>query len=59
MTDLQKILELIEAKDKADGCDGCAFESVEEWEMPCCKCKRGCKDYWRPKESEEISAETL
>lgn len=29
------------------GCDGCAFESVEEWEMPCCKCKQGCKDYYR------------
>lgn len=31
----------------ADGCTGCAFGSVEEWEMPCAKCKRGCKDYWR------------
>lgn len=33
----------------ADGCDGCAFESVEEWEMPCAKCKRNNKDYWRAK----------
>ena len=31
------------------GCDGCAFEDVDEWEMPCGKCKRGCKDYWRRK----------
>lgn len=31
----------------ADGCSGCAFESAEEWEMPCRKCKRNCKDYWR------------
>lgn len=52
MTDLQEILELIEAKEKADGCSGCAFESVEEWQDPCRQCKRGCKDYYRPKESE-------
>lgn len=49
MTDLQKILELIEAKEKADGCRGCAFEDKDEWEMPCAKCKRACKDYWRQK----------
>lgn len=36
----------------ADGCSGCAFEHVKEWEMPCMKCKRNCKDYWRkPNES--------
>lgn len=35
--------------DKESGCNGCAFEEVNEWEMPCCKCKRGCKDYWRKK----------
>ena len=35
--------------DKELGCIGCAFEDVEEWEMPCAKCKRGCKDYWRKK----------
>jgi hypothetical protein len=29
------------------GCDGCAFEDVEEWEMPCAKCMRNCKDYYR------------
>lgn len=29
------------------GCGGCAFEDVEEWEMPCVRCKRGCKDYYR------------
>ena len=34
----------------ADGCQGCAFKSVEEWEMPCRKCKRNCKDYWRKPE---------
>ena len=34
-------------KEDADGCSGCAFEYIEEWEMPCAKCKRNCKDYWR------------
>ena len=29
------------------GCTGCAFYVREEWEMPCEKCKRACKDYWR------------
>lgn len=47
--DLMDIIQyLIEAK-KADGCNGCAFEDYEEWYMPCDKCKRNCKDYWRPK----------
>lgn len=31
----------------ADGCVGCAFADTEEWEMPCAKCRRNCKDYWR------------
>lgn len=29
------------------GCEGCAFIDTEEWEMPCAKCKRGQKDYYR------------
>ena len=36
-------------KVNADGCIGCSFESVEEWEMPCRSCSRGNKDYWRAK----------
>ena len=36
-------------KENADGCVGCAFEHVEEWELPCAKCMRNCKDYWREK----------
>ena len=36
-------------KENADGCVGCAFESKEPWEMPCEKCSRGNKDYWRAK----------
>lgn len=41
-----KILE----RQLADGCTGCAFITTEEWEMPCCKCKRGSMDYWRARE---------
>ena len=43
------ITELLEHDFNAEslGCNGCAFEDVEEWEMPCAKCKRSCKDYWR------------
>lgn len=33
----------------ADGCSGCTFIDTEEWEMPCAKCRRACKDYWRAK----------
>lgn len=39
-------------KEAADGCSDCAFETVEEWEMPCAKCKRNCKDYWRRRASD-------
>ena len=43
ITELRKVLGAY----LADACQGCAFESVEEWEMPCRKCRRNCKDYWR------------
>ena len=33
----------------ADGCAGCAFEGVNEWELPCRKCRRNSKDYWSAK----------
>ena len=39
-------------KAEHDGCEGCAFMDVEEWEMPCCKCKHGCKDYWRANDAD-------
>lgn len=39
-------------KQNADGCFNCAFETVEEWEMPFTKCKRNCKDYWRRRASD-------
>lgn len=41
--ELQKVLTTY----LADGCQGCAFYEKEEWEMPCRKCRRNCKDYWR------------
>jgi hypothetical protein len=50
--DLVEMKETIEITE-ADGCKGCAFDSTNEWEMPCVKCKRNCKDYWRKMESEE------
>ena len=34
-------------------CNNCAFVDKDEWEMPCKKCKRNCKDYWRPGEEKE------
>lgn len=43
----QKILEKAIEQCKADGCIGCAYMSVREWELPCCQCARNCKDYWR------------
>lgn len=49
--DIEALDMAIKALDRqnADGCSGCAFVNVEEWEMPCVRCKRGCKDYWRAK----------
>ena len=44
--ELRKVLDAY----LADGCSGCAFEDKEEWEMPCCKCSRNCKNYWRAKD---------
>ena len=49
---IQGTIDAINMREKADGCLGCAFEDVNEWEMPCAKCKRNCKDYWRAKKVE-------
>lgn len=43
IVELKKVLDAY----LADGCSGCAYESVNEWELPCCKCKRNRRDYWR------------
>ena len=52
---LDELINLVKAwieKQDADGCVGCAFYDRDEWEMPCAKCKRNCKDYWRRAENE-------
>lgn len=41
--ELQKVLDSY----LADGCSGCAYESTVDWELPCRKCKRNSRDYWR------------
>lgn len=50
---LKSALDNARTQMKADGCTGCAFVGIEEWNMPCCKCKRNCKDYWRAKPQNE------
>lgn len=53
-----KIFEIKESLDKKEitnqfkGCFGCVYEAVEEWNLPCCKCARGCKDYYRGAKNE-------
>lgn len=47
----RELLKIV-ARADADGCEGCAFMNMEEWEMPCKKCKRANKDYWRQKAKE-------
>ena len=54
---IMQVLRAIIEADKADGCRLCAYEGVKEWEMPCVKCRRNCKDYWRPKGRQEIGTE--
>ena len=48
--DLMLVLQNILDRLESDGCVDCAFDDVNGWEMPCAKCRRNCKDYWRPKE---------
>lgn len=40
--------DALNMKENADRCVGCAFTECEPWELPCAKCKRNAKDYWRP-----------
>lgn len=47
-----EVINLFETND-CEGCEGCTFIDTEEWEMPCLKCKRNCKDYWRAKQKGE------
>ena len=44
----EKLTERIEkGKQEFSTCKNCIFYEVEEWEMPCNKCKHCCKDYYR------------
>lgn len=53
LNDLYALIKAWVDKTEADdGCTGCAFYDNEEWEMPCTRCKRNCKDYWRMKHEE-------
>lgn len=51
------VLEVLlkdEQRKNSDACNHCAFLfDREEWEMPCKKCSRNCKDYWRFKGDDE------
>lgn len=42
-----------DARQKADGCEGCKYQAVPEWKMPCSGCKRQVKDYWEPIETDK------
>ena len=50
--DYKRILDIAIEQCNAAGCMGCAYYSNEEWEEPCRRCKRNCKDYWRRGEQE-------
>lgn len=52
MENIVRAMRILHEQDAADGCLGCAFEDVDEWNMPCVKCKRNCKDYWRAKKEQ-------
>lgn len=56
MKTIDDLVNLVQARidaENADGCEECAFEDRDEWEMPCKQCKRACKDYWRPKDEQD------
>lgn len=48
----KRILDIVLEQCKADGCIGCAYINTEEWEEPCRRCARNCKDYWGVGEQE-------
>ena len=47
LNDLYNLIKAwIDSKNLDNGCHNCAYRDVKEWEMPCVKCSRACKDYW-------------
>lgn len=53
LNDLYALIKAWVEQNEADGCVGCAYYDKEEWDMPCRRCKRNCKDYWRMGHEEE------
>ncbi len=49
INELKKILEAY----LSDGCSECVYEEIAEWEMPCRKCRRNCKDYYMRSKNEK------
>lgn len=50
--DYRRILDIAIEQCKTGGCTGCAYYNNAEWEEPCRRCARNCKDYWRAGEQE-------
>ena len=41
--ELRKVLDAY----LADRCEDCEFYDVDSWKMPCKRCRRNNRDYWR------------
>ena len=55
---LEELNAMVQAwidRQDVEGCGGCVFQDVREWEMPCLHCKRIAKDYWTGKEKRDES----
>lgn len=50
--DILEIIENLIEREKTSGCNSCKYWNREEWEEPCKRCKRNCKDYWTMKEGD-------
>lgn len=44
---ITQAIRIIHEQNGADGCRHCAYAGFDEWQMPCSKCKRNAKDYWK------------
>ena len=51
--DILEIIENLIEREKTSSCNGCKYWNREEWEEPCKRCKRNCKDYWTMKEGDK------
>lgn len=52
--DLREFMKIFIKQQQADGCTGCKYLHLEDWDMPCRECKRSHKDYYRyDKDSEK------